>query len=415
MAASQTGYIIKKIALLFLLGICVGLAGALFLTMIKAVTAWRESSPWLCLALPLLCVGTVFVYQTVGKDCDKGNNLIIEGMQRDDIKIPGRMGVLAFVFTGLSHLFGASVGRVGTVVQIGGAFGTQFAALGRLDSAERRTFLYAGVSAGFGAVFGTPFAGALFGMELCSVGALHKKSAVACLFTSLTANAVTGLCGVTHTHYAIGSLPRVTPRLVLAVFLASILFGLTARFFSLLVHKIKLYYAKWIQNIYIRAVVSSFVVLLVIALFQTVKYNGLSTWMIDASFQGEVQWYDPVKKFILTVLSLGAGFQGGEATPLFDIGASIGGCVANLMGVSPALLAALGYVSVFGNAANVPITTVVIGLELFGVAALPYFVIAAIIGYYVTGHNSIYGAQTILRPKYSWRSEYSGKTMGSLH
>lgn len=415
MTASQTVHIIKKIALLFLLGICVGLADALFLTMLKAVTAWRESCPWLCLALPLLCIGTAFAYQTIGKGCGKGNNLIIEGMQRDGVKIPGRMGVLAFVFTGLSHLFGASVGREGTAVQIGGVLGTQLASLGRLDSEDRRIFLFAGVSAGFGAMFGTPFAGAFFGMDLCSVGSLHKKSAIACLFTSFTADAVTGLCGLTHTRYAIGSLPQVTFRLVLAVFIASILFGLTARFFSLLVHKIKLYYAKWFQNIYIRALVSGFVVLLVIALFQTLRYNGLSTWMIDVSFQGEVQWYDPVKKFILTVLSLGAGFQGGEATPLFDIGASIGGCVANLVGVSPALLAALGYVCVFGNAANIPITTVVIGLELFGAAALPYFVVAAIIGYYVTGHNSIYGAQIILCPKYSWRSEHRGKTMGSLH
>lgn len=377
-----------------------GLISALFLAMLDTVTSLRETHGWLFWTLPLLGVVTASVYHRFGKGSLAGNNLIIESMQQEETFVPERMGVLAFLFTGLSHLAGASVGREGTAVQMGGVLGHKIAALGKQTGIEKKMLIFAGVSAGFSSVFGTPLAGAFFGMELYAVGKLHYKFAIPCLLASFTADIVTKLCGISHARYAIGVQDSFHLRLLLAVLAASVLFGLIARFFAILVHAVKRLYAAWLPNIYLRALVSALVLLAVLLLTRGVPYGGLSTWMIDAGFQGQTHWYDPVLKFILTILSLGAGFQGGEATPLFDIGAATGGYLAQLLRVSPALLAALGYVCVFGNAANVPLTTIVMGLELFGLAPLPYFIIAAVIGYYVTGHHSIYAAQVIARPKY---------------
>lgn len=413
MTIDKSLHAVKKALIIVLTGICMGLISAVFLTVLETVTSLRETHQWLIWTLPLVCICTAFVYNKFGKGSDRGNNLIIESMQHE-INIPGRMGVFTFLFTGLSHLAGASVGREGTAVQMGGVLGNKLAGLGKLTGSEKQTIVFAGVSAGFGSVFGTPFAGAFFGMEVCEVGKLHHESAFACLVASFTADTVTKLCGAEHTRYVLEMQDPFGVRLLLAVLAVSVLFGLVARFFSILVHVIKLFYKKRIKNAYIRALVSSFVLLGVILIFRTVQYNGLSTWMIEAGFHGQTHWYEPISKFILTVLSLGAGFQGGEATPLFDIGASIGGTAAQLMQVSPSLLAALGYVCVFGNAANIPVTSIAMGLELFGINAVPYFIIAVIIGYYVTGHYSIYGAQKISRPKFSWHSEHEGKTMEGL-
>ena len=159
---------------------------------------------------------------------------------------------------------------------------------------------------------------------------------------------------------------------------------------------------------------SSSVVLLVIIIFKLYKFEGLSTWLIDSGFSGNITILDPIKKLILTVLTLGAGFQGGEVTPLFDIGASLGGAIGNLTNIEPSLLAAIGMICVFGSATNTPLTTIMLGINLFGSEAVPYYIIGAFISYYVIGHNGIYGAQVITTPKLKRLEKHKGISLENI-
>jgi H+/Cl- antiporter ClcA len=149
-------------------------------------------------------------------------------------------------------------------------------------------------------------------------------------------------------------------------------------------------------------------------IFNAVKYDGLSTWMISAGFNGQVHFYDPILKLLLTVLTLGTGFQGGEVTPLFDIGASLGGLIGQTANIEPSLLAALGLISVFGCAANTPLTTIVLGIEMFGINAIPYYVIAALVSYYISGHNGIYSSQVIAISKRNYIQDLKGQTLETV-
>lgn len=403
-----------KYSLIILVGIIMGFISTLFLKTLIYVSNQRDTHPTLVWCLPLISLVTVFCYHRFGSNSNKGNNLIIESLHDEHIIVPTRMGFLVFLFTLFSHLTGGSVGREGTAVQIGGVVSTTTARLAKLSHEDRKIIVFSGVSAGFGSVFGTPFAGVLFAIEFCEIGAIHYEAALPCFIASFTANAITGLFQISHERYAIHDSQLFSGKLFGAVIIASILFGLTARLFIIAVDWLKHLYVKYIYNNLFRAFLGGCVVLAFIHIFELKKFEGLSTWMIDAGFHGEISWLDPVKKFILTVLSLGAGLQGGEATPLFDIGASIGGLTANVFGLEPSLFAALGYLCVFGNAANVPVTTIIMGLELYGPKSIVYFIIAAVIGHYTTGFHSIYNSQRIRTAKYPWGKNYAGKKIGDI-
>jgi H+/Cl- antiporter ClcA len=395
-----------------ILGVLMGGASAAFLTLLEWVTAAREQHLFLVAFLPAVGVLTAFVYHKFGKNSQRGNNLIIDSVHKQ-AHVPFRMAFFTFTFTILTHLTGGSVGREGTAVQIGGTLANKIGNFFKLNEKMKPIFILSGISAGFGSVFGTPLAGAFFGMEMCFIGKLSYEALLPCFITSFTADYVTRLFGVSHAAYEIQAVPAISLYNIAVVIAASCVFGLTGRLFAVSVHKLKGLYAKLMKQYALRAFAGSLIVLAVMFSFNTVKYDGLSTWMISAGFRGEVHFFDPVLKFVMTVLSLGAGFQGGEVTPLFDMGASLGGLIGQAAHVSPSLLAALGLISVFGCAANTPLTTIMLGIELFGAAAMPYYVVAALISYYVSGHNGIYSSQLIHTSKYH-RQEHAGQTLETV-
>ena len=258
---------------------------------------------------------------------------------------------------------------------------------------DRKTIILSGLSSAFGSVFGTPLAGAFFGMEVCCIGQLSASAVIPCFLSSYLANAVTLLLGATHEVHTIASVPNFDFKLILIFVSASVFFGLLGKLFALAVKYLKLLYAKIFKNTVLSALAGSVVVTLLIILLNLNKYEGLSTWQQTTAFEGNANWYDMPVKFILTALTLGAGFQGGEVTPLFDIGASFGGWYANLFGIEPSFLAAIGLICVFGSAANTPITTIMLGIELFGAEAAPYFVFASLISFIASGKSGIYSSQ----------------------
>lgn len=390
-----------------IVSIVMGIISAMFLRSLEFVTTLREGFHYLIFLIPIIGVLTAYTYSKYGNGSNRENNLIIESVHKD-VKVPFRMAILTFIFTVLTHLSGGSAGREGTAVQIGGALTNKVANIFKMEHKEKRILIMSGISAAFGSVFGTPLAGTFFGMEVCFIGKISYEAMIYCFISSYAANFVTESLGINHTVHLIKSVPSITIYTLLIVIISSILFGVFGRMFAKGIHLVKGFYNKNIKNNIYRAIVSSIAVLLVIVIFRLYKFEGLSTWLIDSGFSGEVTILDPIKKLILTILTLGAGFQGGEVTPLFDIGASLGGAIGNLTNIEPSLLAAIGMICVFGSATNTPLTTIMLGINLFGGEAVPYYIIGAFISYYVIGHNGIYGAQIINTPKLKRFEEHEG-------
>ena len=396
-----------------IVSIIMGVISAIFLSSLELVTSLRESFPYLILLLPLIGVLTAYTYSKYGKGSSRGNNLIIESVHKD-VKVPFRMAFLTFIFTILTHLSGGSAGREGTAVQISGALTNKVANIFKMEHREKRILIMVGISAAFGSVFGTPLAGTFFGMEVCFIGKLSYEAMIYCFIGSYTANFITEALGIIHNNHIIKSIPSISIYTFLIVIISSVLFGLFGRVFAKGAHLVKTFYSKNIKNNIHRAIVSSIVILLVIVIFKLYNFEGLSIWLVDSGFAGEVSILDPIKKLMLTVLTLGAGLQGGEVTPLFTIGASLGGVIGNFTNIEPSLLAAIGMICVFGSATNTPITTIMLGINLFGVEAVPYYIIGAFISYYVMGHNGIYEAQVINTPKLKRFEKHKGISLENI-
>lgn len=383
---------LKVILVSLCCAVVMGIISFVFLKMLGLSSVFREFFPYCIWFLPLSGMLTAFVYKRYGGESSKGNNLIIQSAN-EGVKVPKRLAFLTFIFTLLTHFSGGSAGREGTAVQIGGTLTSNVADKLGFKSDDRKIIILSGLSAAFGSVFGTPLAGAFFGMEVCCIGQLSVSAVIPCFLSSYLANAVTLLLGATHEVHKISAIPSLDIKSVLVFISASILFGLIGKLFALGVKYLKLLYAKIFKNTVLSALIGSVIVVLLIVLLNLNEYEGLSTWQQTTAFEGNANWYDMPVKFILTTLTLGAGFQGGEVTPLFDIGASFGGWYANMFGIEPSFLAAIGLICVFGSAANTPITTIMLGIELFGAEAVPYFVFASLISFIASGKSGIYSVQ----------------------
>lgn len=383
---------LKVILISLCCAVVMGIISFVFLKMLGLSSVFREFFPYCIWFLPLSGMLTAFVYKRYGGESSKGNNLIIQSAN-DGVKVPKRLAFLTFIFTLLTHFSGGSAGREGTAVQIGGTLTSNVADKLGFKNEDRKIIILSGLSAAFGSVFGTPLAGAFFGMEVCCIGQLSVSAVIPCFLSSYLANAVTLLLGATHEVHKISAIPSLDIKSVLVFISASILFGLIGKLFALGVKYLKLLYAKIFKNTVLSALIGSVIVVLLIVLLNLNEYEGLSTWQQTTAFEGNANWYDMPVKFILTTFTLGAGFQGGEVTPLFDIGASFGGWYANMFGIEPSFLAAIGLICVFGSAANTPITTIMLGIELFGAEAVPYFVFASLISFIASGKSGIYSAQ----------------------
>lgn len=432
----------------------VGLACALFLRSLDAATQLRFNHPWLLLLLPVAGLAIALLYKATCKKSEQGNNLIIEEIHEPGGGVPARMAPLVLAGTLISHVTGASVGREGTAVQMGGSIA---GALGRmlrfmLRAEEGPTLLMAGVAAGFGGVFGTPIAGAVFAAEVLTRGSLKYRALGPCLIAAFTADIVCRGWGGRHTDYRalVGDLPPGTPHLLLQVLIATLCFGLVAAAFVELAHGVKAAFARTVKKDWLRPAIGG---VLVIALAYAAAWmggtlHGTDSWgewlarPLSCDFLGlGVDSSDPhattltscffiggalagawLWKMAFTAVSVGSGLKGGEVTPLFFIGAALGNALPEAIARGEEIVAkgywglttdiperqldtirfhrapaeffaALGMIAVFAGAANTPLACTIMAMELFGPQYAPWFAIACFGAYMVSGKNGIYTAQ----------------------
>ncbi len=393
-------FVIKWLFLSLSVGIAAGSASAFFLVSLHWVTDWRESHGWIIWLLPVggFMVGATYHY--FGQEVVKGNNQLIEEFHSPKQIIPFKMAPLVLFGTLITHLFGGSAGREGTAVQMGGAIADQFTRLFRLNSNDRKIILITGISAGFASVFGTPLAGAVFALEVLIVGRMRYEALLPSLLTALVADYTCHAWNVTHTHYAIPYVPPMHFDTLLWCIAAGILFGLTALAFSKTVHFWGDLFKSKINYPPLRPVIGGTVIALAVWGLGTTKYIGLGIPTIVNSFQEALPPYDFILKLIFTTFTLGAGFKGGEVTPLFFIGATLGNALALFMPLPTALLAGMGFVAVFSGATNTPIACTLMGIELFGADCGLFVGLACVVAYLFSGHSGIYGSQMKEGPKY---------------
>ena len=232
-------HLLQVLKWLMLAGLVAGLAGsasAVFLLALDWATTTRESYPWLLLGLPLAGGAVGWGYFRLGQQVEAGNNLLIDEIHDPKKVVPLRMAPLILLSTVISHVFGASVGREGTAVQMGGALADQLTHVFRLKHESRRILLMSGISAGFASVFGTPLAGAVFALEVLAIGRLHYDAILPCFVAAILGDYVTGLWGVHHTHYLIPEVPELSPLFLLCILLAGAIFGLVGMAFAQSTH-----------------------------------------------------------------------------------------------------------------------------------------------------------------------------------
>lgn len=393
-------YLFKWLALSLIIGVAVGAASALFLITLKWCTNYREANTTIIWLLPVagFLIGAAYHYW--GKSVVKGNNQIIEEYHSPEKIIPFKMAPLVLLGTLGTHLFGGSAGREGTAVQIGAAIADQCSRFVKLNSLDRKLFLVMGISAGFAAVFGTPLAGAIFALEVLIIGRMRFEALMPSILVAIIADQACVYFGGTHTQYIVGLVPNLSLKNILWVCIAGICFGLTGRLFAKGSHFWSTQFNKWINYPPLRPVIGGLVIAIVVFLMGTTRYIGLGVPVIVESFSQSVPPYDFILKILLTTFTLGAGFKGGEVTPLFFIGATLGNALVWVLPLPMDVLAAMGFVAVFAGATNTPIACTLMGIELFGIEVGQYVALACFVAYLFSGHAGIYSAQIIGSPKH---------------
>ena len=400
---------LKWIIICALIGVLSGSASAFFLMSLEWVTQIREHNNWIIWLLPIGGLAIGYGYHYWGQSVVKGNNLLLEEYENPQKIIPLKMAPLVLFGTLITHLFGGSAGREGTAVQMGGAIADQFTKIFQLDNSDRKTLLILGISAGFASIFGTPLAGALFALEVVYFSKINFKGVILSFLAAYIAYFTVEFWQVQHTHYSVPFIPEISFTVLFWVIVVSILFGLAAMLFSRTTHFWGKLFSKTISFPPIRPFIGGFIIALAVYFIGTTKYIGLGIPAIVNSFSDPSAFYDFLLKILFTGFTLGAGFKGGEVTPLFFVGATLGSALSLVIPLPVALLAAMGFVAVFSGATHTPVACTVMGMELFGIDSGLFIGAACLIAYFSSGPVGIYHSQIVKGAKYRLYQNFKKK------
>ncbi|MFN7471451.1 MAG: chloride channel protein [Roseiflexaceae bacterium] len=393
---SRTLVSLRRMLLVVGIAVVTGLVSAFFLTALARITQLWDDYPLLLWGLPLAGFLMAAVYRGWGAPAAPGTALIIDAVH-DPVAhpVPLRMMPLILGSTLLTHLCGGSAGREGTAVQMAGSIAGAVIRWLRIDTHDARLLMMAAISAGFASVFGTPLAGMVFGMEVLASGAVRMKAALLCLLSALVGDATVRMLGVGHAAYPLLA-PSLSPILMGWSVVAGVVFAVVVVVYIELHHAVGVVAQRFLGDARWRTAAGGAVIVVLTSISGTTAYNGLGLPLLTAAFSGQgVPLWAFAYKMLFTAITLGVGFKGGEVTPLFVIGATAGATLGHVIGVPMEVMAALGFVAVFGAATHTPLTCVLLGVELFGAGLLVPVAIAVIVAVACVGKRGVYQTQRV--------------------
>lgn len=378
-------------------GVIVGVVGAAFHHAVEWATAMRLAYPVLLFLLPIAGLLIVGMYHLMKMDNDGGTEYVLASV-RDARYLRPVMVPLIFVATTLTHLCGGSAGREGAALQIGGGIASFLGRVIRLDDMDERIITMAGMAAGFSALFGTPLAAAVFAMEVASVGTMYYTAIVPCFFSSLLADIVAGHLGCEGTSFIVFNAPDLTVITMGRIIALGALCGMLANVFCRVMRSVSWTYRHTVKNSWLKAILGGVLVILLTLIVGT-DYNGAGMNIISAALGGTAHPAAFFFKMILTAVTLGAGFKGGEIVPSFFIGATFGCIIAPVLGLSASFGAAVGMVAVFCGVTNSPMTSILLGYELFAGVGVAPLALAVAVSYMLSGYTGLYHEQKVVFSK----------------
>lgn len=380
------------------IGLACGVLGGVFHIAVDLGSKWFGQYSWLLYLLPLAGLFIVWIYHAAGIYQDRGANLVLASLRTGE-EIPPRMAPLIFVSTVLTQLCGGSAGREGAALQIGAGTASFLARRFHLNDRDTRQLTMCGMSALFSAVFGTPITAALFSMEVYRVGRMRYSALYPCLSASITAWEVSRFMGTAG--IAMPALPATSADVgtVLRVMLLSLVCAVVSILFLAVMHAAHKLYIHFFSNPYLRAAAGGVLVVLATLLLGTRDYNGAGMELAAAAIEGTAVPWAFLAKILLTALTIGAGYKGGEIVPSFFIGATLGCTIGPLLGLDPGLAAAAGMVAIFCSVVNCPVASMFLSVELFGGSHLWLFGLVCGVSYLMSGYYTLYADQEIVYSK----------------
>ncbi|MGE5557787.1 MAG: chloride channel protein [Bacillota bacterium] len=389
--------VVKWVVLATCIGLIVGAAAAVFLRMLQYGINLGARWPYTFYLLPAAMFLTVIAIKYLAPDAKgHGTEKVIEAVHERSGKIKAAVVPVKLFATIVTIAAGGSVGKEGPCAQIGAGLSSIFADIFRFGDDDRKKLVICGISAGFASVFGTPIAGAIFGVEAIFIGSLLYDVLLPSFVAGIVSFNVSSALGITYFNHPVNFMHSFNQFFFFKIILAGIFFGLCARF---LIEIIKLG-EKGAEKIKIWPPLKGFlggIILIFLAVVFSRQYLGLGVESIEACLSGNpsLPWYAFILKSVFTGITLGFGGSGGVVTPIFFVGTAAGAAFAGLFGLSMDTFAAIGMVSLLAGAANTPIAASIMAVELFGPSIAPYAAISCIISFLITGHHSIYASQRL--------------------
>lgn len=390
-------FFLRWIAVGLVLGALGGLVGTAFCYAIQYATAFRNGHSWIIWLLPLGGLLIVWLYGLGGSKPTDTNGVLLAIHSASDIH--GSTGPLIFLSTVITHLLGGSAGREGAALQLGGVLGSWLGKLFHMDTADNHLIIMCGMSAVFSALFGAPLTAALFAIEVASVGIFQFSAILACLTSALTASSVAGALGIHADRFPLESVFAFSVSNISAVVLISLACAVMSIIYCVALRQGGKWWGKKVPNPYLRAAAGGLLVAVLTWALGTTAYNGAGMDVIEEAMMGTVIPWAFALKFLFTVVTMTSGFKGGEIVPAMFIGSTLGALLGNMLCLEPGLGAAIGLLGMFCGSLNCPISSVFLGIEMFGGANVKFYAIAAAISFMLSANFGLYKEQKIVYSK----------------
>ncbi len=394
MKTSGKNYIyIKLFCAVVLLGVLCGITGTAFHWCIARVTIIRIENPLVFFLLPFAGLASVFIYKKL-KVTGVGTMDVLQSINHDK-PLPARVAAAVFGSSVITHLFGASCGKEGAALQIGSGIAVTLSKAFGLDESDRKMLTVCGMSALFSAVFGTPFAAAVFGVEVtCRESkALSRRCRwlIPCLVSSLISWGISSLFGTNAERFHIDIIPDFGAETLLRTLAVALACAAVTYIFYKGLHLGEHLALKLIRNGYLRIFLGGALIAALTVISGTTAFNGGGIEVINGIFLGEeAPFMGFLYKIVFTVISVASGFKGGEIVPTLYVGASLGSVLSGILGLPSAFASAVGMTGLFAGMTKCPIASLIISLEMYGLKGGAYFLAAVLVCTFLSGKGSLY-------------------------